>query len=153
MLFFSMVHVLCKGRIRALFGKSGKINMPASVLDQIKNNLTKARSELNARRRDLEHQIAALQKQLTAIDADAALLDQISGRRPAGRPKGARGGRKLGYGGVRTSVFEAIRASKGIKPAQIVEDTGLSSPQVHNALTGLKKSKHVKVRDGLYHPA
>jgi hypothetical protein len=142
-----------QGLIFYALQQTGKINMAASVLDQIKNNLTKARSELNARRKDLEHQIAALEKQLAAVDADAALLDQISGRGPRGRRKGARGARKLGYGGVRTSVLEAIKAAKGIKPAQIVEHTGLSSPQVHNALTGLKKSKDVKVKDGLYHPA
>lgn len=125
--------------------------MAASVFDQIKNNLAKARSELNARRKELERQIAALQKQLTKVDTDEALLDSISGRR--GRPRGARGGRKVAYGGVRTSVMDAIKAAKGVKPAKIVQSTGLSSPQVHNALTGLKKSKLVKVRDGLYHPA
>jgi hypothetical protein len=125
--------------------------MAASVLDQIKNNLTKARSELNARRKDLEHQIAALHKQLAKVDADEALLDSISGRR--GRPRMARGGRKVEYGGVRTGVLDTIKAAKGIKPAKIVEQTGLSSPQVHNALTGLKKSKLVKVKDGLYHSA
>lgn len=126
--------------------------MAASVLDQIKNNLTKARAELNARRKDIEQQIAALEKQLAALDNDFALLDRLSGKTPrAGR--GGRGGRKMGYGGVRTSVLDAIKSGKGIKPAQIASATGLSSPQVHNALTGLKKSKEVKVKDGLYHPA
>ena len=125
--------------------------MAASVLDQIKSNLTKARSELNARRKDIEHQIVALQKQLAAVENDAAMLDRLSGRAPRGRGRGARGPRKLQYGGVRTSVLDTIKAAKGIKPAQIVASTGLSSPQVHNALTGLKKSKEVKVKDGLYH--
>ncbi len=133
-----------------LLKQTGKINMASSVLDQIKNNLTKARAELNAKRKDLDQQIARLQKQRDALDADESLLDQLSGRR--GRKPG-RGGRKIGYGGVRTGVFDAIKSAKGIKPAQIVANTGLSSPQVHNALTGLKKSKLVKVRDGLYHPA
>ena len=127
--------------------------MAASVLDQIKSNLTKARAELNARRKDLEHQVAALQKQLAALDDDFAMLDRLSGRSPRGRGKGARGSRKLAYGGVRTSVLDAIKGAKGIKPAQIVHHTGLSSPQVHNALTGLKKSKEVRVKDGLYHIA
>jgi hypothetical protein len=128
--------------------------MAASVLDQIKNNLTKARAELNAKRKDIEQQMAGLQKQLDALDNDFALLDRLSGRAPrgAGRGRGGRG-RKLGYGGVRTSVLDAIKSGKGIKPAQIAASTGLSSPQVHNALTGLKKSKEVKVKDGLYHPA
>ncbi len=126
--------------------------MAASVLDQIKNNLSKARSEINARRKDIEHKIAALEKDLAKVDADAALLDRLSGRAPRGG-RGVRGGRKLGYGGVRTSVLDAIKAAKGIKPAQIVHSTGLSSPQVHNALTGLKKTKEVRVKDGLYHPA
>lgn len=128
--------------------------MAASVLDQIKNNLTKARGELNARRKDIEQQIAALEKQLAALDDDFALLDRLSGKAPrGGRGRGGRGGRKMGYGGVRTSVLDAIKSGKGIKPAQIASATGLSSPQVHNALTGLKKSKEVKVKDGLYHPA
>ena len=127
--------------------------MAASVLDQIKSNLTKARSELNARRKDIEHQIVALQKQLAAVENDAAMLDRLSGRAPRGRGRGARGPRKLQYGGVRTSVLDAIKSAKGIKPAQIVQSTGLNSPQVHNALTGLKKSKEVKVKDGLYHLA
>jgi len=127
--------------------------MAASVIDSIKSNLAKARSELNARRKDIEHQITALEKQLAAVDADEALLDQLSGRRPTRGRRGARGGRKLAYGGVRTSVLDAIKSAKGIKPAQIAHTTGLSSPQVHNALTGLKKSKEVKVRDGLYHIA
>jgi hypothetical protein len=126
--------------------------MAASVLDSIKSNLTKARAEINARRKDIEHQIAALEKQLGAVDADAALLDQISGKSPRGR-RGARGSSKREYGGVRSSVLGAIKGAKGIKPAQIAHSTGLSSPQVHNALTGLKKSKEVKVKDGLYHPA
>ena len=128
--------------------------MAASVLDQIKNNLTKARAELNARRKDIEQQIAALEKQLAAVDNDFALLDRLSGKAPRGRGRPGRGGgRKLGYGGVRTSVLDAIKGAKGVKPAQIAATTGLSSPQVHNALTGLKKSKEVKVKDGLYHPA
>ena len=76
----------------------------------------------------------------------------MSGKTPRGR-KAGRGSGKREYGGVRTSVLETIKAAKGIKPAQIVAHTGLSSPQVHNALTGLKKSKEVKVKDGLYHPA
>jgi hypothetical protein len=126
--------------------------MAVSVLDSIKSNLTKARAELNGRRKDIEQQIAALEKQLAAVDADEGLLDQISGKSPRGR-RGARGSRKREYGGVRTSVLDAIKTSKGIKPAQIAHNTGLSSPQVHNALTGLKKSKEVKVKDGLYHPA
>jgi hypothetical protein len=130
-----------------------KSEMAASFLDSIKSNLTKARAEITSRRKDIEHQIAALEKQLAAVDADAALLDQLSGRAPRGGRRGARGSRKLEYGGVRTSVLEAIKSSKGIKPAKIAENTGLSSPQVHNALTGLKKSKEVKVKDGLYHPA
>jgi hypothetical protein len=127
--------------------------MAASALDSIKNNLTKARSELNGKRKDLERQIAALEKQLAALDDDSALLDRLSGKAPRGGRKGARGARKIGYGGVRTSVLDAIKGAKGIKPAQIVANTGLNSPQVHNALTGLKKSKEVKVKDGLYHPA
>jgi hypothetical protein len=126
--------------------------MAASVFDSIKSNLTKARAEINSRRKDIEHQIAALEKQLTAVDADAALLDQLSGKSPRGR-RGVRGPRKREYGGVRTSVLDAIKSAKGIKPAQIAQSTGLSSPQVHNALTGLKKSKDVKVKEGLYHPA
>src|SRR5579862_8158233 len=92
---------------RLILNRPGKINMAASVFDQIKNNLSKARSELNARRKDLEHQISALQKQLAKVDADEALLDQISGRR--GRPRvarGARGARKVEYGGVRTGVLD-----------------------------------------------
>jgi hypothetical protein len=140
-----------ENRERLILNKPGKIKMAASVFDQIKNNLSKARSELNARRKDLEHQITVLQKQLGKVDADEALLDQISGRR--GRPRATRGARKVEYGGVRTGVLDAIKSAKGIKPAKIVENTGLSSPQVHNALTGLKKSKLVKVRDGLYHAA
>lgn len=127
--------------------------MAASVLDQIKNNLTKARGELNGRRKDIEQQIAALQKQLDALDDDFALLDRLSGKAPRGGRGRGRGSRKLGYGGVRTSVLDAIKGAKGIKPAQIAATTGLSSPQVHNALTGLKKTKEVKVKDGLYHPA
>jgi hypothetical protein len=129
--------------------------MASSVLDQIKNNLTKARAELNAKRKDIEQQINALQKQLDALDDDFSMLDRLSGKAPrgAGRGRGGRGGRKLGYGGVRTSVLDAIKSAKGIKPAQIAATTGLSSPQVHNALTGLKKTKEVKVKDGMYHPA
>jgi hypothetical protein len=127
--------------------------MAASVLDSIKSNITKARSELNSRRKDIEHQIAALEKQLAAVDADEAMLDHLSGRSPRGGRRGVRGGRKREYGGVRTSVLDAIKGAKGIKPAQIAHSTGLSSPQVHNALTGLKKTKDVKVKDGLYHPA
>src|SRR3954447_10236342 len=126
--------------------------MAASVLDQIKSNLTKARAELNGRRKDIEQQIAALEKQLAALDGDFALLDRLSGKAPRGGGRGrGRGSRKMGYGGVRPSVIDAIKASKGIKPAQIAAKAGLSSPQVHNALTGLKKSKDVKVKDGLYH--
>src|SRR4051812_4643090 len=85
----------------------GPAIMAASVLDQIKNNLTKARGELNAKRKDIEQQINSLQKQLDALDSDFALLDRLSGRAPrgGGRGRGGRGSRKLGYGGVRTSVL------------------------------------------------
>ena len=123
--------------------------MPSSVLDSIKQNLSKARAELNQKRKDIQRQIAALERQLAALDRDYAMLDGFGSRR--GQPqKGHRPSSRLGYGGVRSAVLEAIKSAKGVKPAQIIGKTGLSSQQVHNALTGLKKSKDVKPKDGLY---
>src|SRR5258708_38725393 len=120
----------------------------ASILESIKSQVAKAKDEHRAKRKQIETQIAELERALVRLDSDYAMLDNLSGR---GRKPGRKaGGSKIEYGGVRNAVLDAIKSSKGIKPAQMIEKTGLSSAQVHNALTGLKKTKEVKVKDGLY---
>ena len=114
--------------------------MAASIFDKIKDQLATAKSEYKARRKELERQLAELDREY------GALFGEIDG----GKKPGRRARSKLEYGGVRNAVLDAVKSNRGIKPAQIVEKTGLSSPQVHNALTGLKKTKEVRVKDGLY---
>lgn len=118
-----------------------------SALDKLKGLMKSAVDQLRSERGQINRQIANLTKQRAAIDLQLA---QFTGKPNGhnGRTTGSRNTRP--YGDVRGSVLEAIKASKGIKPAQIVEKTGLASPQVHNALTGLKQSKLVKTKDGLY---
>lgn len=114
----------------------------ASYVEQLQTLTAQAKSEYKSRR-------AELLKQLADLDREYAFLGVTPESKGAGGRK--RAGSSVPYGGVRQSVLDAIKSAKGgMKPAQIVEKTGLSSPQVHNALTGLKKSKEVKVKDGLY---
>jgi hypothetical protein len=126
----------------------------ASILDSLKAQMQRARGEYKEKRKSIEQQIAQLERDLDKLDAEYAMLDSLNGKRrggpPAGAKRGGRGKSGLGYGGVRSAVLDTIKATKGIKPAQIVDKTGLASAQVHNALTGLKKSKEVRVKDGLY---
>jgi hypothetical protein len=113
----------------------------ASVLEKLREQISSAKAEYKSRRRDLERQIETLDREY------GALFGEVAGMKPNGR---ARRTPSRAYGGVKTAVLDAIRSAKGIKPAQIVEKTGLSSPQVHNSLTGLKKDKLVKVKGRLY---
>lgn len=122
----------------------------ASVLDGLKSQMSKAREEYKAKKAGISDKIRELESQSAALDKEYSFLDTMFGGKGKGRKAGAKAG--VEYGGVKQAVLEAIQGSKnGIKPAQIAEKTGLASPQVHNSLTGLKKSKEVKVKDGLYH--
>lgn len=111
----------------------------ASIAETLKKQLKAARAEYRAKRRELE-------KALADLDREYGFLLGNVGRGP-GRPR-ATSGRK--YGEVRETVLATIKSGKGLKPAQIVAKTGLAGPQVHNSLTGLKKDKLVRVKDGLY---
>jgi hypothetical protein len=113
----------------------------ASIAETIKNQLRAARREYKAKRQELE-------RALVKLDREYGFLLGESPATARGRAKRASSGRK--YGAVRAAVHDAIKASKGIKPAQIAEKTGLSSAQVHNSLTGLKKDKLVRAKNGLY---
>ena len=113
----------------------------ANVIEKLREQIPSAKAEYKSRRRDLERQIEILDREY------GALFGEVAGKKPNGR---ARSASSRAYGGVKTAVLDAIRSAKGIKPAQIAEKTGLSSPQVHNSLTGLKKDKLVKVKNRLY---
>jgi hypothetical protein len=121
-------------------------HVAASIFDKLKDQLAAAKAEYKDKRADLERQIVALDKEYGAV---FGMLDGKGAKRgpKAGKTNGSRE-----YGGVKEAVLAAITSAKnGIKPAQIAAKTGLASPQVHNSLTGLKKSKDVRVKDGLYH--
>ena len=113
-----------------------------SIVETFKKQMKAARKEYRVKRRELEKALAALDREYSFL---VAVTDARAGN---GRVKRTASGRK--YGAVRAAVYDAIKASRGIRPAQIVEETGLASPQVHNCLTGLKKAKQVKVKNGLY---
>ena len=116
----------------------------ASAFDKLREQLSSAKAEYKARRRELERQIEELDREYGALFGTAT---NGAGAKRGPKPRGAG---KTAYGGVREAVLGAIKSHKGIKPAGIVEATGLASAQVHNSLTGLKKDKLVKVKDGLY---
>jgi hypothetical protein len=122
----------------------------ASVLDGLKSQVAKARDEYKSKKKAIADQIVALEKQSAQLDRDYAVLDTMMGQ--SGRKSGARRSATMEYGGVRTAVLDAVKSAKnGIMPKDIVAKTGLTSPQVHNALTGLKKDREVKSKDRLYH--
>jgi hypothetical protein len=118
-------------------------HVAASIFDKLKDQLAAAKAEYKAKRSDLE-------KQIVALDREYGEIFDTVGKAAKRGPKAGKTNGSREYGGVREAVLKAIQSGKGMKPAQIVEKTGLSSPQVHNSLTGLKKSKDVKVKDGLY---
>jgi hypothetical protein len=124
----------------------------ANVLDSLKSQIAKAKQEYRDRKKAIEHQIAGLERELAQLEAEYSAIGAIDGRsrRGRGRPGRGRVASKLGYGGVRAAVLGAIKGSKGIKPKDIIAKTGLSGAQVHNSLSGLKKTKEVRLRDGLY---
>jgi len=125
-----------------------------AILDSIKSQLQKLKAEYKTKRGEILGEIRALEKSLEQLDAQYGALIPIPGR--PGRKAATGNGRRpsaRAYGGVRSAVLETIKSGKGLKPKQIIEKTGLGGPQVHNSLTGLKKSKDVKVKDGLYFPA
>ncbi len=110
----------------------------ASLAETLKRQVQAARAEYKAKRRELE-------KALEQLDRDYAFVLYNGVKIGTARVSSA-----LAYGGVREAVLSAISASKGIKPKDIIAKTGLGSQQVHNSLTGLKKAKLVRVKDGLY---
>ena len=110
----------------------------ASIADSIKKQLKAARKEYRAKRAELESALVRLDREYAFVIGDA---------KPNGAGERSRPGKV--YGGVRSAVLGAIKAAKGIKPKQIAEKTGLASAQIHNSLTGLKKGKLVRVKDGL----
>jgi hypothetical protein len=112
-----------------------------ALAETLKKQLKAAKKEYTAKRRELERALAQL-------DRDYGFLLAVSTARASGNGRRRRSTRA--YGGVKTAVLDAIKSGKGLKPAQIVGKTGLASAQVHNSLTGLKKVKLVKVKDGLY---
>jgi hypothetical protein len=120
--------------------------MASTIFGKLKDQLAAAKAEYRARRKELERQITELDREY------GALFGGGGGEMPRGRGRG-KGSSGREYGGVKAAVLDCIKAGKGVKPAAIIEKTGLVSSQVHNALTNLKKSKLVKVRDGLYHGA
>lgn len=126
--------------------------MAKSAVESIKQRLGAARGELKGKRKELEREIAGLQRELDAVDADVELLDRLSGRSGRAATSGRNGGKRE-YGGVKNAVLAAIKAVDGIKPVDIISKAGLSSAQVHNSLTQLKKSKEVKSKGGLYYAA
>lgn len=114
-----------------------------SAIENIPALMAQARAEITASIREIDKTIAQLTRDKAGLVAE---LERMGGG-------GAKAnGSKRQYGGVREAVIEAVKAAgrTGIKPAGIVAATGLASPQVHNALTGLKKTKDVKPKDGLY---
>ena len=112
------------------------------VAATFKKQMRAARKEYRTKRRVLEKQLAALDREYGSLFD----IGRVGNNNP--KPGRATSGRK--YGAVRESVLAAIKSAKGIKPAQITVKTGLASAQVHNSLTGLKKDKLVRVKDGLY---
>ena len=112
----------------------------ASVAATFKKQIRAAKKEYRIKRRELE-------KALAKLDREYGTLFSMDGGKAA--PTARRSSGKK-YGAVREAVLGAIKASKGIKPAQIAKKTGLGPAQVHNSLTGLKKTKEVKVKDGMY---
>lgn len=116
----------------------------ASLAEALRKQVAAAKVEYRAKRADLERQLAQLDRDYAVILGG---IEVGNGRRRGGGRRSAGG---LGYGKVREAVLAAIKAGKGMKPAQIAEQTGLASAQVHNSLTALKKGKSVRVKDGLY---
>jgi hypothetical protein len=113
----------------------------ASLIDSFKKQMKAAKKEYRQKRHELERALAKLDREYGAIfgmPGDGAA--KVTPRRRSGRK----------YGAVRATVLGAIKSAKGFKPTEIVKKTGLASAQVHNSLTGLKKSREVKVKDGLY---
>ncbi len=114
----------------------------ASIVETFKKQMKAARKEYRAKRKELE-------RALEQLDRDYGFLLALTTARVGnGGGRRASSGRK--YGAVRAAVLDAIKSSRGLRPAQIVGKTGLASPQVHNCLTGLKKARQVKVKNGLY---
>ncbi len=113
----------------------------ASLAESLKKQVKAAKKEYTAKRRELERALAQL-------DRDYAFLDGLVAAKAGGN--GRRRLSSRAYGGVKAAVLDAVKSGKGLKPAQIVDKTGLESAQVHNSLTGLKKAKLVKVKNGLY---
>jgi hypothetical protein len=114
----------------------------SSMFDQIRALTQDAKAEYRDKRK-------ALLQQLADLDHEYAFLGVGNGATNGGRAPKASSGRK--YGAVREAVLSAITA-KGVKPIGIINKTGLSSQQVHNSLTGLKKAKLVRVKGGIYTP-
>src|SRR5258707_3941978 len=112
----------------------------ASLVQSFKKQLKAAKKEYAVKRKDLERALAQLDRDYSFLVNLSAVRAASNGRRRATRA----------YGGVKTAVLDAIKASKGLKPAQIVDKTNLASAQVHNSLTGLKKAKLVRAKNGLY---
>lgn len=140
----------------------------ATFANFIKNErarLDKARKEVLANKAAVEHELASIEQELTALDAYRQAKDgpatRTAAKRASAKRAGANGARRAPgrRGEKRQAVLNLIKENPvGLSRGEILVQMGVkgnrsAEQSVSNALSALKKSEKVNSREGKYVPA
>lgn len=131
----------------------------ATFIKKERTRLDKARKDVQAKKAAAEKDIAAIESELTALDAyqqaKGAPTTNSHGKRAAAKAKRAPGRR----GEKRQAVLNLIQQNPdGLSRGDILAQMGVkgnrsAEQSVSNVLSALKKSEKVSSREGKYVPA
>lgn len=110
------------------------------------------REAIFTQQQELAKKLAALDRELAAIDAYEAAK---SGKSASTRGAGARRGRRTRRGSKREQLLQLIKDGRGLTRGEILQKMGLKGNKsgemsVSNALTALTKANQVTRREGKY---
>lgn len=117
----------------------------ADFIDAERLRLTNLRHSLIERRKEVEKELAAIESEFAAIEAYTNVRDGRSKAAP-GRKRQSSG---LPRGDITGKVYEAVKNGTTERQA-LISALGMTSQQVSNALTALKKAGRITGDRGTY---
>jgi len=127
----------------------------ATFMQRERDRLHAERETIFSQQQELEAKLAAINKEMRAIDAyESAKTGKAAASRQTRQSRQPR----VRSGSKREQLLEVIRAGGGLARGEILERMGLKGSKtgemsVSNALTALTKANQISRRDGKYHAA
>jgi transposase-like protein len=117
-------------------------------MPETSNVLNEARSLVEKRLRELEHERTRLERAL------ADLTGGRVGRRRPGRPRGSGGGGRKRRGGTRgDQAVKLVKANPGISASEIAKRLKIKPNYLYRVMGDLQKEGKVRKKGRGYHPA